>query len=902
MFELFLLLSLVASQECGDMCAANTVCTDGVCVLACQEDACCTVSSSGCSKMADCVGAFDPFCLTAWDAQCMDEAKLQCGLICGDDDEDPVYVGIRTTVTGVDALSMEEFGSYVTQCWHTLEPTWMLASPIEVFDRWWDSARKLVAYLPPADVNSDDLYDGIRTDIHTCVVAAINAHMGSSGRRSADVVNTTVSNWRGRSVDTAVVSKKSLEITKPKPREKGVLPPWGIKTLEFTFDSLTTLIPGGSFIHILVSSLFSNKLGASESKMDYYTKKALYTLSKQIEGVQKTLSHIEDTLYQLGAKVEEILQAVGAFATTQATEQLQLTANVITEPWTAFVNSLDYTAEMTVSEYRKQIHDVLTIQLKNVKMQLATLWANYRDAVSALQKVMTTNDEVNHGSSLLQWCMNRQQLYMNGVHVAGIVALLSNVVYLTEEPMGNPQPSVSTTVSNLLNETIDDWNADGTQVAQAFCFNLQKVMLTETKTAQVSFEMGSTGYLGARRGIGADGWTFDENVPYTSMEKLQTTYNSWSPIQLLQLSNEPYSWTLTPTDVNAPSAERTYVMKLDCSYAGDQPCVQGRLQYNPQFGPESGFILYPHVDATDDGTPSSISKDLEVMFSRSSTGKVNVFVGPTKTPKHGLRAPSTPFKPISADSSEGITLSGGIVPRFCDSSGPGCGPTRTVLAVPEQIYYPSKLYFEQEIKLGSGGGGLGTYYIRTPGFGGPTTMHSPDGVKILDSAYSVTYLYCEYAPNEVWVGTVFKIDKGSAKTQMGRVSTTTIPESTGNSAWYVNGDLYLDGYPSAQGGLTSEVQAGATSAISCDSWASSIAYNFRTCDKPVRHYTSVSDEPFKPAYNCYAGYCHGCENTCDCSWIGSDCLGINCECGSGFNDCGNHMHCIEGTCVPKFLE
>jgi len=69
-----------------DHCGESTVCgPGGVCTSQCGASPCC-VGDGVCADSAirQCVGAFDPFCLigTNWDAQCAQEARGSCGLIC----------------------------------------------------------------------------------------------------------------------------------------------------------------------------------------------------------------------------------------------------------------------------------------------------------------------------------------------------------------------------------------------------------------------------------------------------------------------------------------------------------------------------------------------------------------------------------------------------------------------------------------------------------------------------------------------------------------------------------------------------------------------------------------------------------------------------------------------------
>jgi len=72
-------------------CGTNTVCTNGQCVSNCPQapHACCQqgLSCDDASFTTDCVCTFDPFCCAedgSWDAQCVSEAKSQCGLNCGE--------------------------------------------------------------------------------------------------------------------------------------------------------------------------------------------------------------------------------------------------------------------------------------------------------------------------------------------------------------------------------------------------------------------------------------------------------------------------------------------------------------------------------------------------------------------------------------------------------------------------------------------------------------------------------------------------------------------------------------------------------------------------------------------------------------------------------------------------
>lgn len=78
-----------AESPCDGFCASDSMCVDGMCVGDCSEqvDACCGVGGSSCggsnSIYPSCVCAFDSYCCeTQWDAQCVDEAKEACNLMC----------------------------------------------------------------------------------------------------------------------------------------------------------------------------------------------------------------------------------------------------------------------------------------------------------------------------------------------------------------------------------------------------------------------------------------------------------------------------------------------------------------------------------------------------------------------------------------------------------------------------------------------------------------------------------------------------------------------------------------------------------------------------------------------------------------------------------------------------
>lgn len=68
---------------CGNVCGEGAECYNGKCVARCHEP-CCTPGAIGrCNSVAQCVCNFDQYCcLTAWDAQCVEEARLECHLKC----------------------------------------------------------------------------------------------------------------------------------------------------------------------------------------------------------------------------------------------------------------------------------------------------------------------------------------------------------------------------------------------------------------------------------------------------------------------------------------------------------------------------------------------------------------------------------------------------------------------------------------------------------------------------------------------------------------------------------------------------------------------------------------------------------------------------------------------------
>jgi len=83
--EEFLGVDVCGLDECDGMCADNTMCEDGVCKPNCRsDDACCSVGGGGCDMgTRACVGLFDKMCKDVlWDYQCVQEAELECGLVC----------------------------------------------------------------------------------------------------------------------------------------------------------------------------------------------------------------------------------------------------------------------------------------------------------------------------------------------------------------------------------------------------------------------------------------------------------------------------------------------------------------------------------------------------------------------------------------------------------------------------------------------------------------------------------------------------------------------------------------------------------------------------------------------------------------------------------------------------